>query len=65
MKTTILIFLLAISCSTFAKTIRRCNNTGVNVYATIQAAHDAAVAGDIIYVKPSNVSCASLACIVP
>lgn len=62
----ILLFLLAISCSTFAQTIRRCNNnpgvSGVNVYTTIQAAHDAAVAGDIIYVEPSNVSYTSLTC---
>jgi hypothetical protein len=47
MKNVTLIFLLAISCSTFAQTIRRCNNnpsvTGVNIYTTIQAAHDAAV----------------------
>lgn len=57
MKNLTLIFLLAISCSTFAQTIRRCNNntgiSGLNVYTTIQAAHDAAVAGDIIYVEPS------------
>lgn len=57
MKNLTLIFLLAFSCSTFAQTIRRCNNnpvvTGVNIYSTIQAAHDAAVAGDIIYVEPS------------
>lgn len=57
MKKLTLIFLLAISCSTFAQTIFRCNNnpgvSGVNVYTTIQAAHDAAVAGDIIYVEPS------------
>jgi hypothetical protein len=40
------------------QTIRRVNNnpgvTGVNVYTTIQAAHDAAVAGDIVYVEPSS-----------
>ena len=57
MKNLTLIFLLAFSCSTFAQTIRRCNNnpgvTGVNVYTTIQDAHDAAAAGDIIYVEPS------------
>ncbi len=57
MKNVFLIFLLAFSCSTFAQTIRRCNNnpgvTGVNVYTTIQDAHDAAAAGDIIYVEPS------------
>jgi hypothetical protein len=66
MKNVILIFLLAISCSTFAQTIRRCNNnpgiSGVNVYTTIQAAHNAAVAGDIIYVEPSTVSYGNLNC---
>ena len=53
--------ILAILClctSVFAQTIRRCNNnagiTGLNVYTTIQAAHDAASDGDIIYVEPSN-----------
>ncbi len=60
MKHVILIFLLAISCSTFAQTIRRCNNnpgvTGVNIYTTLQAAHNAAAAGDIIYVEPSSLS---------
>jgi hypothetical protein len=58
MKNLILIFLLAISGSMFAQTIRRVNNnpgiTGVNVYTTIQAAHNAAVAGDIVYVEPSS-----------
>lgn len=43
-----------------AQTIRRCNNnpgvSGTNVYANLQAAHDAAVAGDIIYVEPSDAS---------
>lgn len=42
----------------YAQTIRRVNNdpniTGVNIYATIQAAHNAAVAGDIIYVEPTS-----------
>lgn len=40
----------------FAQTIRRVtkdiNITGVNIYSTVQAAHDAAVAGDIIYLEP-------------
>lgn len=48
----------------FAQTIRRCNNnpgvTGVNVYTTIQAAHDAAAAGDIIYVEPTTTNYGSL-----
>jgi hypothetical protein len=64
MKNLILIFLLAISGSMFAQTIRRVNNnpgiTGVNVYTTIQAAHDAAVAGDIVYVEPSLTNYGSL-----
>ena len=64
MKNIILIFLLAISCSTFSQTIRRCNNnpgvTGVNVYTTLQAAHDASVAGDIIHVEPSTTDYGSL-----
>ena len=41
-----------------AQTIRRVNNTGIsgpNIYNTIQAAHDAAAAGDIIQVEPSGV----------
>jgi hypothetical protein len=42
-----------------AQTIRRVNNnagiTGLNIYTTVQAAHDAAVAGDIIYLeRPSQ-----------
>ncbi len=48
----------------FSQTIRRCNNnpgiTGVNVYTTIQAAHDAAVAGDIVYVEPSTATYGNL-----
>jgi hypothetical protein len=67
MKTTSLICLLAFSFSTFAQTIRRVNNspniTGVNIYATLQAAHDAAVNDDIIYVEPSLASYANLTCV--
>ena len=53
------IFLLAfIANSLLAQTIRRVNNnptiTGVNMYSTIQDAHDAAAAGDIIYIDASN-----------
>jgi hypothetical protein len=61
MKTFNYIFLF-VSLSLFAKaqTIRRVNKTpgitGVNIYTTVQAAHDASVAGDIIYVEPSNTS---------
>lgn len=52
--------------STVAQTIRRVNNspgiTGLNVYTTIQDAHDAAANGDIIYVEPSGQSYGSLTC---
>jgi hypothetical protein len=57
---------LCLSASVFAQTIRRCNNnpgiTGVNVYTTLQAAHDASVANDIIYVEPSTTSYGALDC---
>lgn len=43
-----------------AQTVRRVNKTpGLNdpaIYTTIQAAHDASVAGDIIYVEPTDVN---------
>ena len=42
-----------------AQTIRRCNNvgvTGAGIFTTLQAAHDAATAGDIIYLEPSGIS---------
>ncbi|MDO7846550.1 hypothetical protein Q5H92_09300 [Hymenobacter sp. M29] len=48
-----------------AQTIRRVNNsgiTGTNIYATIQAAHDAATAGDIIQVEPSTTTYAGFTC---
>lgn len=52
----ILLILLLFSWNLDAQTIFRVNNspgvTGVNVYTTIQAAHDAASDGDIIYVEP-------------
>lgn len=51
---------MLLSAATFAQTIRRVNNnpavTGTNIYSTVQAAHDAAVNGDIIYVEGSTVS---------
>jgi hypothetical protein len=57
MKNLILSFCVLFSMTTMAQTIRRVNNnpgvTGVNVYATLQAAHDAAVANDVISVEPS------------
>ena len=53
-----------------AQTVRRVNNTGVavsgvNVYSTLQAAHDAASSGDIIYLEPSNISYGALTCVRP
>lgn len=59
MKTINYIFLfLSLSFFTQAQTIRRVNSTpgitGVNIYTTVQAAHDASVAGDIIYIEPFN-----------
>ncbi len=44
-----------------AQTIRIADNnanrpTGPNIYSSVQAAHDAAVAGDIVYVQPSLTS---------
>ncbi len=44
--------------SVLAQTIRRVNNTGIatggNIYTSIQTAHDACSAGDIIYIEPST-----------
>ena len=56
-KSVFTLFLLAlIAFGSDGQTIRRVTQaagiTGVNIYSTIQAAHDAAVAGDIIYVEP-------------
>jgi hypothetical protein len=43
--------------SSFGQTMRRVNNSnsasGLNIYTTVQAAHDAAVNGDIIYIEPA------------
>ncbi len=62
----ILVILLLFSWTLNAQTIFRVNNlpgvTGVNVYTTIQDAHDAASDGDIIYVEPSLNSYGSLTC---
>jgi hypothetical protein len=62
--------LLLCACIAQAQTIRRVNNTntavtGVNVYTTLQAAHDAASSGDIIYLEPSNITYGSLTCVRP
>jgi hypothetical protein len=55
--------------TTYAQTIRRVNNnvgiTGVNVYTTAQAAHDAAAANDILIIEPSNTSYGNLTLIKP
>ncbi|HEX8429138.1 hypothetical protein [Hymenobacter sp.] len=51
-----------------AQVIRRCNNvgvTGTNIYATLQAAHDASAANDIIYLEPSSISYGPLVCVRP
>ena len=64
----LLIILLGglVALPTLAQTIRRCNNNpgvaGVNMYTTIQAAHDAAAPGDVIYVEPSGISYGGLTC---
>jgi hypothetical protein len=51
------ICVLLLATATHAQTIRRVNNnpgvTGINVYTTAQAAHDAAAANDILIVEPS------------
>ncbi len=55
----------AVATPASAQTIRRCNNvgvTGTNIYTTAQAAHDAATAGDIIYLEPSSASYGNLNC---
>ena len=69
--TTLLAALLLLgTCVAQAQTIRRVNNTGtavtgVNVYTTLQAAHDAASSGDIIYLEPSGISYGDLTCVRP
>ena len=67
MKKLIILCLLAFSFSVSAQTIRRVNNNlgvtlSLNMYSSLQAAHDAAVAGDIIYVEPSITNYGSLIC---
>ena len=61
MKTLLTIFASIIIITTgMAQTTRRVNNnigiSGTNVYATAQAAHDAAVANDILIIEPSTTS---------
>ena len=60
--------LLLASAPTQAQNILRCNNlgvTGTGIFATAQAAHDAAASGDIIYLEPSSLSYGELNCAKP
>ncbi len=64
MKSLLTIFLsLVFLISGMAQTVRRVNNiagvSGTNVYTTAQAAHDAAVANDILIIDPSDPSITS------
>ena len=65
MKTPLTLLLLLLATATFAQTIRRVNAdatvTGINVYTTLQAAHDAAIAGDVLIVEP-GASVGNLTC---
>ena len=61
MKSTALLLLLLIGLTTTAQTIRMADNnanapTGANIFSTIQAAVNAAVPGDIVYITPSLTS---------
>lgn len=61
MKTlSILITLTLLGFSSFAQTVRRVNLTpGLNdpaIYTSVQAAHDASAAGDVIYIEPTDVN---------
>ncbi|WP_435353920.1 right-handed parallel beta-helix repeat-containing protein [Emticicia sp. SJ17W-69] len=56
-------FCAIVGTSVFAQTVRRVNKTpGLNdpsIYTSVQAAHDASGAGDIIYVEPTDVDAGS------
>jgi hypothetical protein len=61
MKQTILLFILVIGSTSNAQTIRIADNntnrpTGANIFSTLQAAIDAAVPDDIVYITPSTTS---------
>jgi hypothetical protein len=64
MKPINLILFIFLALTAHAQTIRRVNNntgvTGVNVYTTAQAAHDAAAANDVLMIEPSSVSYGNL-----
>lgn len=60
-----LLLTAALSLPAQAQTILRVNNTGVagtGIFATVQAAHDAAAAGDILYLEPTAQTFGSLSC---
>ena len=63
------LLLLALTMSAAqAQNILRCNNvgvTGTGIFTTLQAAHNAAAAGDIIYLEPSGTSYGDLTCTKP
>ena len=68
--TFLFVLALATTLTGQAQTIRRCNNSGlviagVNIYSTLQAAHDAANANDIIYLEPTSISYGPLICVRP
>ena len=68
--TFLFVLALATTLTGQAQTIRRVNNSGaapagVNIYTTLQAAHDAASANDIIYLEPTSISYGNLVCIRP
>ena len=58
MKNLLLLSLLFFSTIAFAQTVRRVNAdatvTGINVYQSLQAAHDAATTGDVLIVEPGG-----------
>ncbi|HZY82189.1 MAG TPA: hypothetical protein VFE50_21840 [Cyclobacteriaceae bacterium] len=64
----IVLIVLLVLCvtSAFPQMIRRVNNNpgvvGANIYSTIQAAHDAAANGDIIYLEHSTTAYGGLNC---
>lgn len=65
MKTVVLFLIMVVYYpTTQAQTIRRVNNnpgvTGVNVYASVQSAHDAANPNDILMIEPSSISYGNL-----
>jgi hypothetical protein len=53
-----IVIAIFLSTTAYTQTIRRVNNTGIplgtNMYSTLQAAHNAAASGDIIYIEGSG-----------